>query len=166
MKFLSPLHTTTFQSPIGAMRMAASEQGLAGVWFEGQKHGPEARTVLSWHPAPQHPLLLQTAQQLGEYFAGQRHTFEIALDLSHGTAFQQSVWQALLTIACGQTQSYGDICQAIGKPKAARAVGAAVGRNPVSIIVPCHRVVGGNGAMTGYAGGVDKKIQLLQLEKF
>jgi methylated-DNA-[protein]-cysteine S-methyltransferase len=99
-----------------------------------------------------------------QYFASERTRFDLTLDLISGTAFQRSVWQQLLHIAPGTTCSYGAISQRIGQPSAARAVGAAIGRNPISIIVPCHRVVGVNGAMTGYAGGIDRKIALLQLE--
>ncbi|HAL40009.1 MAG TPA: cysteine methyltransferase, partial [Polaromonas sp.] len=99
-----------------------------------------------------------------EYFAGQRNRFEVPLDLACGTAFQQSVWQALLAIPYGRTASYGEVSRRIGKPTAVRAVGAAVGRNPVSIIVPCHRVMGANGSLTGYAGGLDRKTALLKLE--
>ena len=109
-------------------------------------------------------MLKQVSQQLTEYFAGQRVRFDVPMDLAGGTAFQQSVWQALLTIAPGETASYSDISRRIGKPAAVRAVGAAVGRNPISIIVPCHRVLGADGALTGYAGGLERKTALLQLE--
>ena len=105
------------------------------------------------------------SQQLTEYFAGERAAFKLPLDLAGGTAFQQSVWQALLKIESGSTQSYGDISRQIGKPTAFRAVGAAIGKNPVSVIVPCHRVIGSKGALTGYAGGIDRKTHLLRLEK-
>ena len=103
-------------------------------------------------------------QQLSEYFAGQRQQFDLPLDLSGGTAFQQAVWQALLTIKPGQTSSYGNVSKTIGNAAAVRAVGAAVGRNPISIIVPCHRVLGSDGSLTGYAGGLDRKTALLRLE--
>jgi methylated-DNA-[protein]-cysteine S-methyltransferase len=102
--------------------------------------------------------------QLSEYFAGRRHSFELPLDLQCGTAFQQDVWRALLAIPAGGTTSYGAISRSIGKPQAMRAVGAAIGRNPVSIVVPCHRVVGSDGSLTGYAGGMERKTALLQLE--
>jgi methylated-DNA-[protein]-cysteine S-methyltransferase len=108
--------------------------------------------------------LIKTAQQLALYFAGQRHDFDLPLDLSGGTEFQQAVWRALLTIPSGQTTSYGQISQSISNPMAVRAVGAAVGRNPISIIVPCHRVLGADGSLTGYAGGLDRKTALLRLE--
>jgi len=107
--------------------------------------------------------LQQTIQQLQEFFCGTRNEFDLPLDLV-GTPFQQSVWQQLLTIPYGATISYGQHAQNIGRPKALRAVGAAIGRNPVSIIVPCHRVVGSNGAITGYAGGIERKQTLLAFE--
>ncbi|MES2944162.1 MAG: methylated-DNA--[protein]-cysteine S-methyltransferase [Pseudomonadota bacterium] len=165
MKFSSPLVQTTFQSPLGQMTIAATDRGLAGLWFDGQRHlPPELIGPAVWPSAPDHPVLKQTSQQLSEYFAGQRSFFELPLDLSYGTPFQQSVWQALLGINQGDTASYGEISSRIGKPAAVRAVGAAVGRNPVSVIVPCHRVLGAKGALTGYAGGLDKKTALLRLE--
>ena len=165
MKFNSTIVQTHFQSPLGTMTLAATPVGLAGVWFEGQRHlPPELATQTSWPKAANHPVLLETARQLAQYFAGQRQDFDLPLDLSGGTAFQQSVWRALLTIASGQTTSYGRISQNIANPAAVRAVGAAVGRNPISIIVPCHRVLGADGALTGYAGGLDRKTALLRLE--
>jgi methylated-DNA-[protein]-cysteine S-methyltransferase len=109
-------------------------------------------------------VLKEVSRQLTEYFAGQRTQFDVPLDLAYGTAFQQSVWQALLKIPQGGTASYSEVSQRIGNPAAVRAVGAAVGRNPVSVIVPCHRVMGANGALTGYAGGLDRKTALLTLE--
>ena len=137
MKFHPSTVQTTCPSPLGAITLAATPYGLAGVWFDGQQH---------------------------RYFAGQRQHFDLPLDLSGGTDFQQAVWQALLRIAPGQTQSYGQVSQHIGRPTAVRAVGAAIGRNPVSIIVPCHRVLGANGCLTGYAGGLPRKTHLLNLE--
>jgi methylated-DNA-[protein]-cysteine S-methyltransferase len=109
-------------------------------------------------------VLQQAAAQLAEYFAGCRQCFELQLDLRAGTAFQQAVWQALLNLPYGHTTSYGELARRIGRPKAVRALGAAVGRNPVSIIVPCHRVMGADGSLTGYAGGLPRKTALLQLE--
>lgn len=166
MKFDQSIIQTSCQSPLGPITLAATAKGLAGLWFmEGQRHLPQELTVPTlWPTDPEHPVLKQVSQQLAEYFAGQRSRFEVALDLACGTAFQRSVWQALLAIPYGATASYGDLSRCIGKPSAARAVGAAVGRNPVSIIVPCHRVVGTNGSLTGYAGGLDRKIGLLKLE--
>ena len=147
--------------------MAATDKGLTGLWFERQKHLPtQLQGGPAWPEDPGHAVLQQTFRQLTEYFAGERSEFELPLDLTCGTDFQQSVWRALLKIQSGSTQSYGDISRQIGKPIAGRAVGAAVGKNPVSIVVPCHRVIGSNGALTGYAGGLERKTALLQLEKF
>jgi methylated-DNA-[protein]-cysteine S-methyltransferase len=143
------------------MTLASHETALVWAGFDGQKHAPDTS---AWQLSAAHPLLRQACEQLHQYFATTRTVFDIPLDLSSGTAFQQSVWQSLLGIAPGTTCSYAAISQHIGKPKAVRAVGGAIGRNPISIIVPCHRVVGSNGALTGYAGGVDRKIALLQLE--
>ena len=169
MKFDASIVQTHFQSPLGTIILAATPQGLAGLWFEHQRHLPAALTAEptgpeAWPTDPDHPVLKQAMQQLTGYFAGQRTQFDLPLDLSGGTAFQQSVWQALLAIPQGTTASYSQISSRIGKPAAVRAVGAAVGRNPVSIIVPCHRVMGSNGSLTGYAGGLDRKTALLSLE--
>jgi len=161
MKFDPSTVQTRYESPLGTMIVAATARGLAGVWFEGQKHMPDTS---AWPEAPAHPVLRQAVAQLREYFAGERSGFDMPLDLQGGTAFQQSVWQALLAIPRGGTTSYGTLSQRIGKPAAVRAVGAAVGRNPVSVIVPCHRVLGAGGALTGYAGGLERKSALLQLE--
>jgi methylated-DNA-[protein]-cysteine S-methyltransferase len=165
MKFDTSIVQTRFQSPLGTIIIAATARGLAGLWFEGQRHlPPELVDPPVWPSDPDHPVLKEVMQQLTAYFAGQRSSFDVPLDLAHGTAFQQSVWQALLAIPQGGTASYSEVGRRIGKPAAVRAVGAAVGRNPVSIIVPCHRVMGANGALTGYAGGLDRKTALLQLE--
>lgn len=165
MKFDTSIVQTRFQSPLGTIIIAATAKGLAGLWFEGQRHlPPELVDPSVWPSDPDHPVLKEVMQQLSAYFAGQRSRFDVPLDLAHGTAFQQSVWQALLAIPQGGTASYSEVGRRIGKPAAVRAVGAAVGRNPVSIIVPCHRVMGANGALTGYAGGLDRKTALLKLE--
>jgi methylated-DNA-[protein]-cysteine S-methyltransferase len=111
-----------------------------------------------------HPVLVETERQLEEYFAGQRRAFAVALDVS-GTAFQRQVWNALLTIPFGETRSYAQVATQIGNPAAVRAVGAANGRNPLSIIAPCHRVIGSTGQLTGFAGGLDVKKRLLALER-
>ena len=150
-----------YESPMGTMLLAASERGLAGVWFAGQRHGPDTR---GWYEDPDHPVLRQAVAQLVEYFAGQRTAFDLPLDLQGGTPFQQSVWDALLRIPRGGTTSYAELARRLGKTQAARAIGAAVGRNPVSIVVPCHRVLGTDGTLTGYAGGLERKTALLQLE--
>lgn len=147
-------------SPLGAMLLARTDAGLAGLWFESQK----------WHPAPldaparpDDPLLQQAAEQIDAYFNGHRTRFELPLDL-HGTPFQRAVWQALCGIETGLTQTYATVARSVGAPQAVRAVGAAVGRNPLSVIVPCHRVVGSDGSLTGYAGGLERKRALLALE--
>ena len=150
----------TVDSPLGPVLLARTAKGLAGAWFEGQKHHPG---VLAAPVRPDDPLLAQTTEQLQRYFAGDVLAFELALDLL-GTAFQKSVWGALLAIPAGSTRSYGDIARDTATATAGRAVGAAVGRNPVSVIVPCHRVVGSDGSLTGYAGGLERKVALLQLE--
>ena len=156
-------------TPLGDMLLAASEQGLAGAWFvSNQKHLPDAALMDSWPIASKgnasQAILHKASQQLGEYFSGVRKIFDLPFDLSSGTEFQQSVWREIIKIDCGKTNTYGAICKAISKPQAARAVGAATGRNPIGIIIPCHRVVGSTGAMTGYAGGLDRKVALLKLE--
>ena len=156
------IERTAYKSPLGSMTLAASAQGLCGVWFDGQQHQPDPQ---QWEVNPAHPVLQAACEQLTAYFAAQTARFDLPLDLSLGTAFQQSVWERLRAIPYGVTQSYGEIARYLKQPAASRAVGAAVGRNPLSIIVPCHRVVGSNGALTGYAGGLERKIALLQLEK-
>ncbi|MBO9649199.1 MAG: methylated-DNA--[protein]-cysteine S-methyltransferase [Variovorax sp.] len=157
----STIHSMHFDSALGGITLAATDQGLAGVWFDRQRHSPD---MTGWLRDDDHPILREAARQLDDYFAGRRQHFDLPLDLSHGTAFQQSVWRALLAIPTGQTTSYGALSAGVGKPAAVRAVGAAVGRNPISVIVPCHRVVGSNGSLTGYAGGLERKSALLELE--
>lgn len=157
------LHCTT-PTPLGTMRLARTAQGLCGAWFEGQRHAPAASAFLATHHAPTDPLLQHTAQQLQGYFEGTRTAFDLPLDMGAGSAFAQQVWQALLALPCGHTASYGALAAQLGRPTAARAVGAAVGRNPVSIIVPCHRVLGSTGQLTGYAGGLERKKALLRRE--
>lgn len=166
MKFDTSTVQTTVPSPLGTIAIAATNQGLTGLWFaENQRHLPlELTGPAAWPEDAGHAVLQQARQQLGEYFAGRRSRFELPLDLRCGTAFQQSVWQALLDIPPGEVTSYGEISRRIGHPAAVRAVGGAIGRNPVSIIVPCHRVTAGCGALTGYAGGLDRKTALLRLE--
>jgi methylated-DNA-[protein]-cysteine S-methyltransferase len=151
-------------TPLGPLTLAATNAGLAGAWFDGQAHHPGP---LSAPVNAQHPHLAKAAHELAAYFAGDKRTpvFSMPLD-AQGTAFQHAVWQQLSCIAAGQSSSYGLIASRLGQPKAARAVGAAVGRNPLSIIVPCHRVLGRGGALTGYAGGLPRKQALLKLEGF
>jgi methylated-DNA-[protein]-cysteine S-methyltransferase len=147
-------------SPLGALLLARTATGLAGAWFEQQKHHPAA---IAAPERDDDPLLAATARQLGAYFAGEAVAFDVPLDLQ-GTPFQRAVWAELLRIAPGATCSYGEIARRLGVPSASRAVGAAVGSNPVSVIVPCHRVVGSTGSLTGYAGGLARKTSLLRIE--
>jgi len=164
MKITTPCVRTTIASPLGPVLLAASPSGLAGVWFTDQRHLPPTELIQSWREEPTHRVLVAAAEQLSAYFRGARTYFELPLDLSAGTPFQQAVWQTLLQIPAGGSRSYGDLARQINKPAAVRAVGAAVGRNPISIVVPCHRVLGAGGTLTGYAGGLHRKTALLQLE--
>ncbi len=147
-------------TPLGPMRLVRTANGLAGAWFDGQKHHPGE---LGANERPDDPLLRSAATQLRRYFAGMDTNFDLPLDLL-GTEFQRAVWATLQRIPAGETRAYGDIARALGSPQAVRAVGAAVGRNPISLIVPCHRVVGRDGSLTGYAGGIERKQALLKLE--
>ncbi len=149
------------KTPLGAMTLMAHSKGLCGAWFDHQKHAP----VLAQTPwGPDQPWLLKAKQQLMDYFSGKRTQFDLPLMPLGGTTFQHKVWQALGQIPFGRYCSYADVAAFIGRPEAARAVGAAVGRNPLSIFLPCHRVVGQHGALTGYAGGIERKIALLSHE--
>ncbi len=161
MKFDSSIACTRCGSPLGPMIAAATTRGLAGLWFDDQRHLPDSS---AWPQQDDHPVLRAAVAQITEYFRGTRTAFDLPLDLQGGTAFQQSVWRALLAIPRGDTTSYGALGHRIGLAGAARAVGAAVGRNPLSIVVPCHRVLGANGSLTGYAGGLARKTALLRLE--
>jgi methylated-DNA-[protein]-cysteine S-methyltransferase len=149
------------RSPVGTLTLVASDQGLAAILWEHDRPGRVRLNIEA--EDDRHPVLLEAERQLEEYFAGQRTRFTLPLDLS-GTPFQRQVWRALLTIPFGETRSYAQIARQIGKPGAARAVGAANGRNPVSIVAPCHRVIGSTGALTGFGGGLDVKARLLALE--
>ena len=164
MKFKSPLVSAHVSTPLGGMLLAASPLGLAGAWFQGQRHAPDPSDWTHLPSASGHAVLATAQKQLHEYFSGERQLFEVPLDLGHGTPFQQQVWRALLAIPPGHTTTYGGLATQLQRPTASRAVGGAVGRNPISILVPCHRVLGTNGAMTGYAGGLDKKLALLRTE--
>jgi methylated-DNA-[protein]-cysteine S-methyltransferase len=148
-------------SPAGALKLVSSENGLAAILFRDDDQSLAPLTPLV--DRPNDPILLETERQLGQYFEGTRKEFSVPLDF-HGTDFQRSVWEALLTIPFGETRSYGEIARQVGKPSASRAVGAANGRNPISIIAPCHRVIGSSGELTGYGGGLDVKEMLLSLE--
>ncbi|ENV91668.1 methylated-DNA--[protein]-cysteine S-methyltransferase [Acinetobacter bereziniae] len=149
-------------SPVGTLKLVAHDQALVAVLWENEN--PKRVRLAQLIENKNHPVLLETQQQLNEYFQGHRTQFDLALDFA-GTEFQQKVWQALLTIPFGETRSYKQIAEQIGNVKAVRAVGAANGKNPISIIAPCHRVVGANGKLVGFAGGLENKDVLLKLEK-
>jgi methylated-DNA-[protein]-cysteine S-methyltransferase len=149
-------------TPLGTMLLASDGDALAGAWFEGQRYAP-ARGH-SWERRRNMPILVRAAAEITEYFAGTRTAFTVPLAPA-GTAFQCDVWNAIATIPYGETAAYRDLAARIGRPSCIRAAGAATGRNPLSIIVPCHRVVGADGALTGYAGGLDRKRTLLALER-
>ena len=148
-------------TPVGELTLFASDRGLAGVLWPNELRRIRLAPVTE---NPHHPLLLETERQLKAYFAGELRQFTVPLDFV-GTEFQKKVWQALTAIPYGETRSYAEIARAIGHPTAVRAVGAANGRNPISIIAPCHRVIGSNGKLTGFAGGLDAKAILLAIEK-
>ncbi len=152
---------TKMKSPVGELTLIATENGLAAVLWP--KDNPARVRVKPGALNGRHPILRKAVGQLKEYFAGQRKTFDLVLDFD-GTDFQKEVWRALLTIPFGETRSYAEIARAIKKPKTVRAVGAANGRNPISIVAPCHRVIGSNGKLTGFAGGLETKAMLLKLE--
>ena len=149
-------------SPVGILKLVATENALVAVLWENEN--PKRVRLAELIEQVDHPILLETQKQLCEYFAGTRQQFDLPLDFE-GTVFQKKVWQALLGIPFGETRSYRDIAEQVGNIKAVRAVGAANGKNPISIIAPCHRVVGANGKLVGFAGGLDNKEILLGLEK-
>jgi len=149
------------ESPVGRLKLVASGKGLAAVLWPDDNPKRVPLGVLAEDSS--NPFLIQAEAELADYFAGKRRAFTVPLDFN-GTGFQQSVWQALLTIPFGETRSYGQIAAQLGKPSASRAVGAANGRNPISIIAPCHRVIGASGKLTGFAGGLETKAHLLALE--
>jgi methylated-DNA-[protein]-cysteine S-methyltransferase len=149
-----------FDSPLGPITVAATAKGLAGLWFDHQTH----------HPGPldapvdeKQAFIAQAQRELQRYWQGSRKPFAVSLD-AQGTPFQQAVWRTLLEIPAGRTSTYADVAARAGSPRAVRAAGAAIGRNPLSIIVPCHRVLGRDGSLTGYAGGLPRKQALLRLE--
>ncbi|WP_151981494.1 methylated-DNA--[protein]-cysteine S-methyltransferase [Acinetobacter guerrae] len=149
-------------SPVGQLKLVANEQALVAILWDNEN--PKRVRLAELTEDLNHPILVKTKMQLIEYFSGQRSVFDIPLDFE-GTDFQKKVWAALLTIPYGETRSYKYIAQYIGNEKAVRAVGAANGKNPISIIAPCHRVIGAGGALVGFAGGLDKKEILLKLEQ-
>jgi methylated-DNA-[protein]-cysteine S-methyltransferase len=150
---------TSIDSPIGRLLLTSDGKALCGIYMESHKRGPEPRDDWRQDAGP----FRQVADELAAYFSGRLRRFEVAMAL-RGTEFQRRVWRELCQIEFGQTRTYGQLAARIGAPSAVRAVGAAVGRNPISIIVPCHRVVGSNGGLTGFAGGLDRKRWLLDHE--
>lgn len=156
-----PRATRRIDTALGPMLAALGDQGLAGLWFIDQRHYP---VTDGWASDRDDPLFESVTSELDEYFRGGRTAFDLPLDLSRGTPFQQAVWRALLEVPYGASTTYGRIAVATGRPAAARAVGAAVGRNPIGIVVPCHRVFGADDSPTGYAGGIHRKIALRRLE--
>jgi len=149
-------------SPVGRLTLVATDDGLSAILWEHDRPGRVGLLLAA--EEPRHPVLIEAARQIGEYFDRRRHVFTVPLDVT-GTPFQRKVWEALLTIPFGETRTYAQIARQIGSPDAVRAVGAANGRNPLSIVAPCHRVIGSNGALTGFAGGMEAKAYLLDLEK-
>jgi methylated-DNA-[protein]-cysteine S-methyltransferase len=151
----------TTKSPAGNLKLIATDQGLAAILWENED--PKRVRLTPLEEKKNHPVLLETERQLKEYFEGKRVSFSVNLD-PVGTKFQTKVWRALSEIPFGETRSYGEVAKRIGHANALRAVGAATGRNPISIIVPCHRVIGASGELTGFAGGLETKELLLTLE--
>jgi len=149
-------------SPVGRLKLVAGDAGLVAILWESED--PDRVRLGAMIEQRDHSVLAETERQLGDYFAGRRQGFNLRLDF-RGTNFQKAVWQALLTIPFGETRTYGEIARQIGRPSASRAVGAANGRNPISIVAPCHRVLGSNGALTGFAGGLAAKRHLLDHER-
>jgi methylated-DNA-[protein]-cysteine S-methyltransferase len=150
-------------SPLGRLKLVAADEGLTGVYFPDHRREPD----LHVRDVERHPVLELARKEIAEYFAQKRTRFETPLappSVRRGTDFQHAVWNALLTIPFGETRSYGDLARLIGRPSAVRALGAANGLNPISILVPCHRVVGADGTLTGYAGGIETKRWLLAHE--
>ncbi|MBN8809457.1 MAG: methylated-DNA--[protein]-cysteine S-methyltransferase [Sphingomonas sp.] len=156
------LSYTILPSPVGALKIVANDAAIVAILWENDR--ADRVRLGAMREARDHPLLVEASRQLTDYFAGRRTRFDLPL-APQGTAFQQSVWAALLTIPFGETRSYADIARALGRPTATRAVGAANGRNPISIVTPCHRVIGTNGSLTGFAGGLTGKRYLLDLEQ-
>jgi methylated-DNA-[protein]-cysteine S-methyltransferase len=150
-------------SPLGEILLVSNARGdaLCGLYLAGQKYFPE-RTG-AWEEAPRLPLFRTATRELGEYFAGKRTAFDVPL-APEGTAFQRDVWSAIRGVPFGGTMTYAELARRCGRPSAVRAVGAATGRNPLTVVVPCHRIVGSGGALTGYAGGLPRKRALLDLE--
>ncbi len=156
------LASKKIQSPVGELKLVASDKGLVAVLWPNDS--PRRVRLEEAVTDERHSILIETERQLQEYFNGKRKNFSIPLDM-RGTRFQKDVWGVLLSIPFGDTRTYAQLATKLGNPRATRAVGAANGRNPVSIIVPCHRVIGSSGKLTGFAGGLTVKAQLLDLER-
>lgn len=156
--------TATIDTVLGPVRLAATAQGLTGLWFRGQQHEPPTDTAAVAMAADQDPILQSATDWITAHLAGERDTPAPAL-APRGTPFQRAVWNALQAIPFGRTTSYAALARSLGAPRATRAVAAAVGRNPVSVLIPCHRVLGSDGSLTGYAGGLGRKRALLDLEQ-
>jgi methylated-DNA-[protein]-cysteine S-methyltransferase len=154
------MHIDTLDSPIGELTLVSDGEALTGLYMDAQRHRPELPATTGSDDA----VLAAARRQLGEYFAGQRREFDLPVRPA-GTRFQREVWDALRHIPYGETAGYGELAQRLGRPGAARAVGMANGRNPIAIVVPCHRVIGANGGLTGYGGGLERKRYLLELER-
>jgi methylated-DNA-[protein]-cysteine S-methyltransferase len=165
---MGAIRFTTIPSPVDELLVAASDQGLTTLLFEVWGHGPGELERTAWEPddgtGRAGEILADARRQLAEYFDHQRTSFDLPLDMQ-GTAFQLQVWQQLTRIPYGSTTSYGEIARRLGTPNGSRAVGAANGRNPVAIVVPCHRVIGANGDLTGFGGGMARKEWLLRHER-
>ncbi len=147
-------------TPLGGILAAAEQGAIIGLWFEGQKYFPD---ISRWRENAASPLIVRCRKQLDEYFAGKRNRFDLPL-APHGTTYQQRIWREIAAIPFGKTLTYAELAKRAGNGEAARAAGAATGRNPLSIVIPCHRVVGAKGALIGYAGGLDRKTKLLGFE--
>ncbi|MFZ3599824.1 methylated-DNA--[protein]-cysteine S-methyltransferase [Streptomyces sp. BH104] len=157
---MQQIHHTVIDSPYGALTLVATDDTLSGLYMTDQRHRPPQETFGTRDDRP----FGQAIDQLNAYFEGELREFDLPLDL-HGTPFQRSVWAQLQRIPYGETRTYGELAEALGKPAASRAVGLANGKNPVGVIVPCHRVIGANGDLTGYGGGLDRKRRLLAFER-
>ena len=154
---------TTVKAPFGTLTVVASDAGVRFCMFDNESH-PKSMAGMKIVEDPGHPVVAQAVQQLNEYFSGTRQHFSVKVDL-HGTDFQVAAWKALAQVPYGQTWSYAQQAASIGRPTATRAIGAANGRNPVAVILPCHRIIGANGALTGFGGGISTKQWLLEHEK-
>lgn len=162
---MTPFYFTEISSPLGILSLRGTDAGLTGIFMEDHRHGPANQERAGWQRDAGR--FVEAAEQLAEYFAGRRRTFDVPLDRETpgSTEFQRRVWTALDQVRYGETISYGELARRIGQPAAVRAVGLANGKNPLSIIVPCHRVIGASGQLTGYGGGTARKRWLLDLEQ-